>query len=142
MIWKILLPRSTYSRENRKSRVVNDLDEAHKLKLKAEKKLNEFNEIIENSKKEAKKIIDENKKKLDKDIKDKKKKFDNEIEKELATVEKEIKDLKESSLLNITKIAAEASAEIITQIIDTEVNKSNVSAIVSDITKRKMEKYT
>ena len=141
IIWKIFLPRITYSIENRKSRVVNDLDEAQKLKVKAEKKLKEFNEIIENSKKEAKKIIEENKKKLDKNIEDKKKKFDGEIEKELAAVEKEIKDLKKSSLLNVTKIAAETSAEIITQIIDTEVNKSNVSAIVSDITKRKMEKH-
>ena len=142
IIWKIFLPRITYSIENRKSRVVNDLDEAQKLKIKAEKKLKEFNEIIENSKKEAKKIIEENKKKLDKNIEDKKKKFDSEIEKELVAVEKEIKDLKKSSLLNVTKIAAETSAEIITQIIDTEVNKSNVSAIVSDITKRKMEKHT
>ena len=72
----------------------------------------------------------------------KKKTFDSEIEKELAAVEKEIKDLKKSSLSNISKIAAETSADIITQIIDINVNKSNVSAIVNDIAKRKMEKHT
>ena len=55
IIWKIFLPKITYSVENRKSRVVNDLDEAQKLKENAEKKLKEYNEIIENSKKEAKK---------------------------------------------------------------------------------------
>ena len=142
IIWKIFLPRITYSIENRKSRVVNDLDEAQKLKENAEKKLKEYNEIIENSKKEAKKIIEDNKKKLDRDIVEKKQKFDIEIEKELTAVEKEIKDLKKSSLSNITKIAVETSADIITQIIDTDVNKSNVSAIVSDIAKRKIEKHT
>ena len=142
IIWKIFLPRITYSIENRKSRVVNDLDEAQKLKENAEKKLKEYNEIIENSKKEAKKIIEDNKKKLDRNIEDKKQKFDSEIEKELAEVEKEIKDLKKSSLSNINKIAAETSADIITQIIDINVNKSNVSAIVNDIAKRKMEKHT
>ena len=142
IIWKIFLPRITYSIENRKSRVVNDLDEAQKLKENVEKKLKEYNEIIENSKKEAKKIIEDNKKKLDRDIVEKKQKFDNEIEKELTAVEKEIKDLKKSSLSNITKIAVETSADIITQIIDTDVNKSNVSAIVSDIAKRKIEKHT
>ena len=142
IIWKIFLPRITYSIENRKSRVVNDLDEAQKLKENAEKKLREYNEIIENSKKEAKKIIEDNKKKLDRNIVEKKQKFDGEIEKELAAVEKEIKDLKKSSLPNITRIAVETSADIITQIIDTDVNKSNVSAIVSDIAKRKIEKHT
>ena len=142
IIWKIFLPRITYSIENRKSKVVNDLDEAQKLKENAEKKLREYNEIIENSKKEAKKIIEDNKKKLSRSIVEKKQEFDDEIEKELAAVEKEIKDLKKSSLPNITKIAVETSADIITQIIDTDVNKSNVSAIVSDISKRKIEKHT
>ena len=141
IVWKLFLPRITYSIENRKSRIVNDLNEAQKLKENAEKKLKKYNEIIENSKKEAKKIIEESRKKLEKDIEGKKQKFNNEIEKELTNTEKEIKDLKKSSVSSITKIAAETSAEIILQIVDTNVNKSNVSAIVDDITKRKMEKY-
>ena len=140
IIWKIFLPRITYSIENRKSRVVNDLDEAQKLKENAEKKLKEYNEIIENSKKEAKKIIEDNKKKLNRDIENKKQKFNDEIEKELVTAEKEIKDLKKSSILNISNIAAETSAEVIKQIINIEINKSSVSAIVDDVTKKEVEK--
>ena len=141
IIWKIFLPRITYSIENRKSRVVNDLDETQKLKENAEKKLKEYNEIIEKSKNEAKKIIDDNKKKLDKDIENKKKKFSDEIEKELIATEKEIKDFKESSIANISSIAAVTSAEVIKQIINIEVNKSSVSAIVNDIVKKKVEKH-
>tara|TARA_Y100000310_G_scaffold121600_1_gene120345 strand:+ start:60 stop:638 length:579 start_codon:yes stop_codon:yes gene_type:complete len=141
IIWKIFLPKITYSIENRKSRIVNDLDEAQKLKENAEKKLNEYNEIIEKSKKEAIKIIESSKKKLDRDIEKKKQNFNDEIEKELVTAEKEIKNLKKSSLSNISSIAAETSAEVIRQIIDIEVNKSNVSAIVADITKREVKKY-
>ena len=141
IIWKIFLPKITYSIENRKSRVVNDLDEAQKLKESAEKKLNEYNKIIEESKKKAKKIIEDSKKKLETDIKSKKQKFNDEIEEELKAVEKEIKDLKKSSVSNISNIAAETSAEIIKKIMDPEVNKSNVSAIVEDILKKKKEKY-
>ena len=141
IIWKIFLPRITYSIENRKSRIVNDLGEAQKLKDNAEKKLKEYNEIIEKSKKEAKKIIDDSKKKLDRDIENKKQKFNDEIEKELVTVEKEIKDLKKNSILNMGNIATEISAEIIKQIINTEANKSNVSAIVNDIAKREMKRH-
>ena len=55
--------------------------------------------------------------------------------------EKEIKDLKKSSISNINNIAAETSSEIIKQIINIEVNKSNVSAIVDDVVKRKVVKY-
>ena len=141
IIWKIFLPRITYSIENRKSRIVNDLGEAQKLKDNAEKKLKEYNEIIEKSKKEAKKIIDDSKKKLDRDIENKKQKFNDEIDKELTATEKEIKDLKKTSTSNVADIAAETSAEIIRQIINTEVNKSNVSAIVNEITKKEIEKH-
>ena len=141
IIWKIFLPKITYSIENRKSRIVNNLDEAQKLKESAEKKLKEYNKIIENSKNEAKKIIDEERKKLDKDIEVKKKNFNSQIEKELASVEKEIKDLKKTSLSSISKIASETSAELIKNIINTEVNKSNVAAVVEDIIKKNKEKY-
>jgi len=141
IIWKVFLPKITLSIENRKSRVVNDLDEAQKLKENAEKKLNEYNKIIEESKKEAKKIIEDSKKKLDRDIENKKQKFNDEIEKELMAAEKEIKDLKKSSISNINNIAAETSAEIIKQIVNIEVNKSSVSAIVDNVAKNKIEKY-
>ena len=141
IIWKIFLPKITFSIENRRSRIVNDIHEADKLKKNAEKKLEEYKEIIENSKKEAKKIIDNAKKILEKDIAEKKKNFNNEIEKEINDVEKEIKNLKETSVSKINSMAAEISAEIIKKIIDTEINKSSVSAIVDNISKKKMDKY-
>jgi len=141
VISKIFLPKITHTIENRKSRAINNLDEAQKLKENAEKKLKEYNRIIEDVKKEAKKIIEENKKKLENDIKNKNQKFNEEIEKELLVVEKEIKNLKKASLKNINEIAKEVSSEVIKQIIGTEVNASNVSAIVEDISKEKLEKY-
>ena len=140
IIWKIFLPKITYSIESRKSKIVNDLDEAQKLKESAEKKLIDYNTIIEKSKKEAKKLIDDNKKKLDRDIEEKRKKFNNEIEKELEATEVEIKKLKKNSLLSITTIATEISEEVMKKIISGEINKSNVSAIVNDISKKEMEK--
>ena len=140
IMWKIFLPKISDSIENRKSRVIGDLNETHKLKENAEKKLREYNKIIEDTKKEAKKIIEDNKKKLENDIKSKKQKFNEEIEKELMSVEKEIKSLKKSSISSINKIAAEVSSEVIKQLVGTSVNMSNVSAIVEDISKNKVEK--
>ena len=140
IIWKIFLPKITDSIENRKSRIISDLNETQKLKENAEKKLREYNKIIEDTKKEAKKIIEDNKKKLENDIKSKKQKFNEEIEKELMSVEKEIKSLKKSSISSINKIAAEVSSEVIKQLVGTSVNMSNVSAIVEDISKKEVEK--
>ena len=141
IIWKIFLPKIINSIENRKSKVVNDLNETQKLKENTEKKLSEYNKIIDDAKKEAKRVIEYNKKKLENDIKIKKQKFNEEIEKELMAAEKEIKSLKKSSISNINRIAVETSSEVIKHIIGTEINTSNVSAIVEDISKRKVEKY-
>jgi len=141
IIWKTFLPKIIYSIENRKSKIVGDLNEAQKLKETAEKKLNEYIKIIENSKTEAQKIIEDSKKKLEKDINDKKQKFNEEIEKEVKAVEKEIKDFKENSISNIKKIANEISSDLMVQIADTQVNQSNVSAIIDDIAKNKIKRY-
>ena len=141
VIWKIFLPKITDSIENRKSRIVSDLNETQKLKENAEKKLEEYNQIIEDARKEAKKILEDSKKKLENDIKSKKQKFNEEIEKELMSVEKEIKSLKKLTISSINKIATEVSAEVIKQLVGTSVNMSNVTAIVEDISKKKIEKH-
>ena len=140
IIWKVFLPRISNNIENRRLRIINDLNETGKLKENAEKKLKEYNKIIDDAKNEAKKIISENKKKLDKDIKNKKQKFLNEIKEELLSVENEIQNLKKSSISSVNKIAAEISSEVIKQLIGSEANASNVSAIIEDISKRKMVK--
>ena len=138
--WKIFLPKITNSIENRKSRIINDLSEAEKLKQNAEKKLIEYNKIINDAKKEKIKKIKEKKKNLINNIENKKKKFSEEIEKEISDAEKEIKTLKKTSVLKINKIAEEISSEIVKQVIGADVNMSSVAAIIDDVSKKKMEK--
>ena len=141
ILWKIFLPKITDSIENRKLKVVNDLNETQKLKESAEKKLKEYNQIIEGSKIESKKILENNKKKVEEDIKKKSAILNKEIENEILSTENEIKNLKMNSVQSINKIAVGVSSEIIKQITGAEVNGSNVSAIVEDISKKSMEKY-
>jgi len=141
IIWKIFLPKIADSIENRKSKVISDVNEAQKLKESAENKLNEYNKIIESAKKEAKKILEDSRRKLEEDIKNKKQKLNQDIEEELSGVEEEIINLKRSSISNINKISVEIAPEVIKQIIGTDVNASNVSAIVEDIVKKRSEVY-
>ena len=142
IIWKIFLPKITYNIETRKSKTINDLHEAQKLKEKAEQKLNDYNEIIEVAKNDAKKIFEDNQKKLDQNIAEKKSELNKEINKELLSVEREIESLKKNSISSIGQIATETSTEIIKQIMDVQVNSSNVSAIVNEVIKKRIDKYS
>ncbi len=49
--------------------------------------------------------------------------------------------LKKNSINNINKIAIEASTEIVKSIMEVELNKSSISAIVKDVSKKRIEKY-
>ena len=141
IIWKVFLPRISNNIENRRLRIINDLNETEKLKQNAEKKLKEYEKIIENSKKEAKKILLESQKKLENDLDKKKQILDGEINKEIKTAENEIMSLKKSSINNINKIAIEISSELLKQTVGKELNMSSVSAVVEDISKKKIDKY-
>jgi len=141
IIWKMFLPRISNNLENRRLRIVNDLSDAQKLKENAEKKLKEYEKIIENAKKDARKIFEENRKKLEDELNKKKHKFDEEIDNEIKIVEKEILDLKKNSSSTIKKIATDISSEILKQIVGEEFNKSSVSAVVEDVSNKKMGKY-
>ena len=137
-IWKWILPKIASGIENRKSHIINDLNDAQNYREEAEKKLLKYKETIEKAKKGAREIIYEERKKLEIDIIAKRKKFEKDIEEELIVTENQIKKFKESSIQNINKIAIEISKDIIKKIIGTDVNSSNVSAIVEDTTTKKI----
>jgi len=79
--------------------------------------------------------------KILRDVNNKKDSLEKEIYEEINKAEKEILDLKKKSPEKINKIAIETSADLIKQIIGAEVNNSNISAIVEDISKKNKEKY-
>ncbi len=141
ILWRTILPKINNNLENRKSKILTDLDDAQKFKDQSEEKLSEYNKILNQTKQEAKKIIDETRKKVNRDIENKKNQFNLEIESEIKKSEKEIKTLKLSSVENINKIAIEASSEIVSEIVGTKVNASSVSAIVEDVSKKEITKY-
>ena len=139
ILWKAILPKITQNLENRKAQILSNLDNAQIFRDQSEKKNLEYNKILKLAKQEAKKKLDETRNKINNDIKNKKKHFDLEIEKEIQKTEKEIKTLKLSSIKHINKIAVEISSEIVRKIMGTEVNTSNISAIVDDISKKKLQ---
>ena len=138
---KIILPKISKNLETRKSQILDHLDQAEKFKEKTEKKIKEYEKILNESKKEAKIIMSESRKLINQNINKKKDHLKSQIEKEIQKTEDEIKLLKINSINNIYKIAIETSSNIVKSIINIDLNKSNASAIVEDISKKNIKEY-
>ena len=138
---KIILPKISKNLETRKSQILDHLGQAEKFKEKTEKKIKEYEKILNESKKEAKIIMSESRKLINQNINKKKDHLKSEIEKEIQKTEDEIKLLKINSINNINKIAIETSSNIVKSIINIDLNKSNASAIVEDISKKNIKEY-
>ena len=140
-ISKIYLPKIRGNLDNRENKVKDDLDDAHKFKELSEKKYKEYENILENAKKEVTKIHLESKLTLDKDIKAKKEIIEKEIENEISKAQKEIIELKKSSISSIQNISKEIAANIIEKISGEKLNESSIVTTVEDISKKNLNKY-
>ena len=133
---KFILPNISSNLESRKSQILENIEKADQQRTESENKIREFDKIIYESKVRRKNILNEAKKKIIEDINNKKKILDEEINSEIASVEKEINELKKRSPETINQIAVSASTDIIKQLIGADINKSSISAIVEDISKK------
>ena len=86
-------------------------------------------------------VLQPDRQKIIEDINKKKEILEKEINEEIEIVEKEINDLKQKAPEKINIIAMETSIDLLKQVIGVEVNKSSVSAIVEDLSKKNKEKY-
>ena len=140
-IAKFYLPKIKKNLDDRESKIKEDLDEANKLKNLSEKKIKEYEVILENSKKEVTKILLESKNTLNKDIQNKKESMEEEIEKEILKAQKEILQLKKSSIESINNISQNIASNIIEKISGDKLNESSIKAVVEDISQKNIGKY-
>ena len=138
---KLILPKISTNLEMRKSQIVENIEAAEKQREESELKIAEYEKIVLNSKNEAKNYIKKNKEKLLKSINLKKETLDKELNLEINKAEKEIKELRDKAPEKINMIAIETSKDILQQLIGAEVNNSSISAIVDDLSKKKIGKY-
>lgn len=127
--------------DDRENKIKEDLEEANSLKQLSDKKIKEYEIVLENAKMEVSKILLESKNNLNKDIKTKRKLIEQEIEKEVEKAQKQIVDLKKNSILSISNISEEITSKIIQDISGDELNKSSIKAAVSDISRKNLNKY-
>jgi len=141
LLAKFILPKISNNLETRKAQITENIEAAEKKREESDKKLKDYEKIINDAKIEANNIFKQAREKILRDINSKKESLEKEIDIEIQKVEKEILDLKKKSPEKINKIAIETSADLIKQIIGTEINNSNIAAIVEDISKKNNRKY-
>ena len=134
---KLILPGISKNLENRKSQIVENIETADKQRSESDKLNKEYEKVILESRIKAKNILKEAKKRLIEDIDKKRDILENEIDKELKSAEKEIKSLIDKSPAKVNQIAIETSSDLLKQLIGAEVNKSNISAIVEDLSRKR-----
>jgi len=137
---KLILPKISNNLESRKSQILENIETAEKQREEGEKKIKEFEKIILESKLEAKNYFNGARQKILEDISNKKNALDKDIDEEINATEKEINELKIDSSEKIKDIAIETSSELIKQLIGEEANKSSISAIVEEQSKKNKEK--
>ena len=81
------------------------------------------------------------KKRIVKDISLKKEALEKELSEEIQKIELEIQGLKDKAPEKINRIAVETSTNLLQKLIGVDVNSSSISAIVDDLSKKKISKY-
>ena len=138
---KFILPKISSNLEIRKLQIVENIEAAEKQREQSELNIEEYEKIVQNSKGEAKIYFKQAREKLLKSINLKKDALDKELNEEIQKAESEIQELRDKAPEKINKIAVETSADLLHQLIGAEVNNSSISAIVDDLSRRKMNEY-
>ena len=140
-ISKFYLPKIKSNLVNRENKISKDLEDANDFKEKSDSKIKEYEIILENAKREVSKIHFESKNNLDKNIQLKKEEMEKEIEKEILKAQKEISDLKKSSISSIQNISKNIASDIIQNISGDKLNESSIKAAVDEISKKNINRY-
>tara|TARA_B100000242_G_scaffold263901_1_gene211087 strand:- start:284 stop:859 length:576 start_codon:yes stop_codon:yes gene_type:complete len=140
-ISKFYLPKIKGNLVNRENKINKDLEDANNFKENSDSKIKEYEIILENAKREVSKIHFESKNNLDKNIQLKKEEMEKEIEKEILKAQKEIYDMKKSSISSIQNISKNIASDIIENISGDKLNESSIKAAVEEISKKNINNY-
>ena len=132
VLTKVILPKISDNLETRKSQILENIETADKQKEESQKKIDEYEKIILESKIKAKNYFNDAREKILEDINKKRAALEKDINEEISSTENELSEFKKSSGEKVAKIAAETSAELIKELIGEGVNSSSIAAIVED----------
>jgi len=138
---KFILPKISANLETRKTLILENISTAEKKREESESKIKEYNEIIKKCKNEAKNLVNQAKEKMMKDINLKKEALEKDLSNEIQRAEIEIQEFRDKAPEKINKIAVDTSTDLLQRLMNADVNSSSISAIVNDLSSKKMDEY-
>jgi len=138
---KLILPKISANLEIRKSQILENIEAADKQREESELRIVEYEKIVQNSKDQAKNYFKKSREKLVKDINLKKDALDKDLSEEIQKAETQIQEFRNRAPEKINRIAIETSSDLLQKLIGAEINNSSISAIVDDLSRKKMDKY-
>ena len=133
---KIFIPKIKENLDIREKKISKDLSEAKKMRELGEKKIKDYQTIIENGKKEVNSFLSSQKKKMEEEILKKKQILEKELIKRQNLVEKELKELEVKSKDDVEKISEELTETLIGLVVKKKPNKVKITELV-----KRREKY-
>ena len=106
--------------------IKKEIEEAEKLKDEAKNLLNEYENKIEKSKKEASEIINKAKKESEKAVIERTKKFHLIIEGKSKSTEQKITQMKDNAIKDIKNLSAKISIKTVESLIKNSIDKSKI----------------
>lgn len=136
LVLKVLVPRIGGILETRRDRIVNDLDEAHRLRDETEGARQGFEKALADARAKAGKLAQETRDELTAEVDAKKAKAEEALAAKLALAEERIEAVKSKAMAEVGGIARETAEAIVIRLAGSAVGKSDVADAVADVLKR------
>ena len=130
MAW-VALPRIGAVIDKRAAKIAADLDAAEKNKRETEDAIAAYEQALAESKQKAHAIVDEGRAKLKAETDAERAKLDQELAKKSAEAAARIEKARDSAMKEISTVATEAAADIVTKLIGTAPSKAEVEKAVA-----------
>jgi F-type H+-transporting ATPase subunit b len=127
----VALPRIGAVIDKRAAKIAADLDAAEKNKRETEDAIAAYEQALAEAKQKAHAIVDEGRAKLKAETDAERAKLDQELAKKSAEAAARIEKARDSAMKEISTVATEAAADIVTKLIGTAPSKAEVEKAVA-----------
>lgn len=130
---RMALPRIGHAIEQRRSRIANDLDQAQALKEATDRAVAAYEERMAEARANAHAIAQATRQRLKEEVDAERARIDADLAAKVALAEKRIAKVKENTLEEIQKVAADLAGDIVAQLIGTKVTGSQAADAVETV---------
>lgn len=128
---RVALPRISTVLEERRDRIANDLDEAHRLKFETEEVILTYEAELAEARSKAHGIASQTREQLNTELAAEQAKVDSEIDSRMEAADKKINAMKEKAMAEVAEAAQDTADTIIRILVGGRPTKQEIAAAVT-----------